>query len=330
MKVRVGILGAGDWATANHLPALSLIRDERLGPSDIELTALCEADDARATRAMQKFGIERRVAVANDLFTASDIDALVIVVRATRVARFVEAAQAAGKPFFIEKPSAETAADALRLANSVSVPNVVGFNRRYFPVVEELDRVVRTLARPRIIRATFLRHARRDSQDFAANPEAGHFPFMTGTGIHMINLCEHLFGEIRSCSGARIPAQPNGVDGWAARFSFVDASELEATFLPTTGTSVERIEVHTPDVSVLARLGLYGEPDGAGSIEVHRQGRVISTWVPPTDRHLVERGFVGEHLDLFHALANGKGTRSNVGNAHTSLRWAEVLEASPA
>ena len=327
MAIRLGILGAGDWALANHLPALALIRDQRLGPRDIELAALCEADDSRAARALMDFSIGRRVAAAEELFGADDVDALIIVVRPSLVARFVEMAEQAGKPFFIEKPSAATAEEARKLAGKVTVPNVVGFNRRYFPVVDELRRILYGLAGPRIIRASFLRHNRRDSVVYAANVGGSSFPFMTGTGIHMINLCEYLFGEIRSCTGSRLRAQPQGVDGWSARFAFADGSILEALFLPTSGTSVERIEVHTPDTSVMARFGVYGEPDGDGNIEVHQQGRVISSWVPMQDPPLVARGFVGEHLDLLSAVAEGRSPRSNIANAHSSLHWAERLEA---
>lgn len=325
MTIRIGILGSGNWAMRNHLPALALIRDRNLFGEAIDLAAICESDDDRAEAAMSGFGIGRRIASPEELFRAGDIDAFAIVVRPARVGALARLAQQSGKPFLIEKPTGLNAAEARALADAVSVPNVVGFNRRYFPIVRQLRNAVQGLSGPAFIQASFYRHARKDSAVFAADPHCGEFPFMMGTGIHMLNLCEFLFGQIVSCETERIPAQPDGAEAWVIAVRFAGGSHMRANILPTTGTQLERMEVHTPDTSIFARFGLYGEVDGTGRIELHRGGKLVECWDGDGSEPLISRGFVAEYLDLLGAVRGGK-TASNVANAFSSLHWAEVIE----
>src|SRR5262249_23799141 len=70
-KVRVGFIGAGWWATANHIPILAS-RD------DVELTAVCRLGKAELSQVQERFGFRYATESAAELVRYSGLDAVVV------------------------------------------------------------------------------------------------------------------------------------------------------------------------------------------------------------------------------------------------------------
>src|SRR5437870_7475029 len=69
-KVRLGFIGAGWWATANHIPVLAQ-RD------DVELTAVCRLGPAELEQVRDKFGFRFATESAEEL-VKQPLDAVVV------------------------------------------------------------------------------------------------------------------------------------------------------------------------------------------------------------------------------------------------------------
>ncbi|MDQ4142641.1 MAG: Gfo/Idh/MocA family oxidoreductase, partial [Actinomycetota bacterium] len=134
-RVRLGVIGAGSYATAMLLPHLR----ER---EDVELVEVATTTGLSATNAGRKFGFQRFSTDHHALLTDKGIDAVMIVTRHDSHARLVCEALRAGKAVFVEKPLAidepQLEAICTAVAETGNDRLMVGFNRRFAPLLVEL------------------------------------------------------------------------------------------------------------------------------------------------------------------------------------------------
>ena len=109
MTVRVGVVGAGLVAQAEHIPYLSAMRDR------YALTALAEPSAAVRETLGARYGIPGLHADYRALLAAGDVDAIVVCSPAGTHAEVVLAALEAGVHVFVEKPMCITLEDADRI-----------------------------------------------------------------------------------------------------------------------------------------------------------------------------------------------------------------------
>lgn len=130
MTVRVGVIGAGWWATTNHIPLLA-------GRDDVELVAVCrpEADLAEQIRA--KFNFEHAFTDYHDLLDV-ELDAALITSPHHLHYEHALAALNTGLHVLCEKPFTLHGEQAWELAAVVSERNAVGlvpYGWNYVPFI---------------------------------------------------------------------------------------------------------------------------------------------------------------------------------------------------
>jgi predicted dehydrogenase len=126
--VRVGLLGLGAIAQVVHLPILSQLED-------LKLVAVCDVDRAKAKAIAARFGIRAHDA-DDDVYRASDIDALVICTPSHLHESQAIAALESGKHVLVEKPLALDSAAAARVVDAAEKTGkvlMVAMNNRYRP-----------------------------------------------------------------------------------------------------------------------------------------------------------------------------------------------------
>jgi predicted dehydrogenase/threonine dehydrogenase-like Zn-dependent dehydrogenase len=126
--VRVGFIGAGNYASSMLLPHLSSAKN-------LELTRVVTATSLSAANAQRKFGFKAASTDIDDVLGDDAIDVVFVVTRHHLHAELVCRALEAGKTTFVEKPLALTDDELARIAAVVeSTGNdrlMVGFNRRF-------------------------------------------------------------------------------------------------------------------------------------------------------------------------------------------------------
>ncbi len=135
MTVRVGVVGGGLVAQAEHLPYLSALRDR------FTLTALAEPSATVREALGARYSIAGLYEDYRSLLDAGSVDAIVICSPAGTHAEVVLAALDAGVHVFVEKPMCITLEDADRIiaARDRAARVVqVGTMKRYDPSVEQL------------------------------------------------------------------------------------------------------------------------------------------------------------------------------------------------
>ena len=135
--VRVGFIGAGNYASSMLLPHLA----ERAGNGTVEMRHVVTTSSLSAANAKRKFGFTSASTDLDDLLGDDDLDAVFVVTRHSSHAELTNRALRAGKAVFVEKPLALTEAElASVLATIEETGNdrlQVGFNRRFAPLLHE-------------------------------------------------------------------------------------------------------------------------------------------------------------------------------------------------
>lgn len=128
-KLRVGVVGAGRWATRSHIPGWQ--RDPR-----VEVVALADTDADALASAGKEFGIQRLESDYRRLVEDPDIDVIDVVTGDQMHFEVSWAALEAGKHVLCEKPvhsDYHQVIAAADLAESKGLKTKLGFTFRYAP-----------------------------------------------------------------------------------------------------------------------------------------------------------------------------------------------------
>ena len=143
-KVSVGFVGAGGFASGVLLPLVkSIEKYERL--------AIMSGSGVSAANSAEMFGFERAVSTFDEMLKDNSINTLFIANRHNQHAECVTKAIQNNKAVFVEKPlcmNQQELADIIKAYNDKPVPLMVGFNRRFAPLVQKMKCLTAQLKYP--------------------------------------------------------------------------------------------------------------------------------------------------------------------------------------
>lgn len=155
--VRLGVLGAGNYANATLLPAIR-------GLPNLEFRGVASARGQSARSVADRFHFDYCSSEVQDILSDPAIDTVAILTRHDLHAEQVVAALQAGKNVFVEKPlclsedelhQIVSVYDSLRADREALQQRppalTVGFNRRFAPFVQELKAAVRSVREPLLL-----------------------------------------------------------------------------------------------------------------------------------------------------------------------------------
>ncbi|HEX6785896.1 MAG TPA: Gfo/Idh/MocA family oxidoreductase, partial [Acidimicrobiales bacterium] len=179
--VRLGVIGAGSYATSMLLPHL---RDR----PDVRLVEVATATGLSAANAQRRFGFERCSTDHRGLLADEAVDAVVIATRHHAHAAMVCEALAAGKAVFVEKPLAVDPDQLREILAAVTASGndrlMVGFNRRFAPLLVGLKAATGTRSGPVQVRYD-VNAGRLAAGSWYGHPEEGSR--LVGEGCHFVD-----------------------------------------------------------------------------------------------------------------------------------------------
>jgi predicted dehydrogenase/threonine dehydrogenase-like Zn-dependent dehydrogenase len=144
-EVTVGVLGAGNYATATLLPAMR-------GLPGLTFAGVCTATGVTAHAVGEKFGFAFCTTAEAALLENPDVNTVVITTRHHLHAQQVLAALCAGKRVFCEKPLCLTVDELEAISQAYKEQRnpfvMVGFNRRFAPMARQLKAFLANLQEP--------------------------------------------------------------------------------------------------------------------------------------------------------------------------------------
>ena len=135
-KVRLGVIGAGWWATANHIPVLAA-RD------DVELVGVARLGRPQLDQLQQQFGFSYATEDYRQLLTEVELDAVVVASPHSVHYEHARAALEAGLHVLVEKPMCLRAAHArelVRLATTNRLHLLVPYGWHYKRFIQDARR----------------------------------------------------------------------------------------------------------------------------------------------------------------------------------------------
>lgn len=215
-EIGIGIIGGGYMGKAHAvaMAAVGAVFDTPLRP---RLEMVCATNDASAERYRAAYGFARATADWRVLVADAAVEAVVIASPQETHRAIAEAAFAAGKPVFCEKPLGADLADSRAMvaaAEASGLPNMVGFNYIRTPASQFARAVV---ARGEIGAVTWFRGEHTEDFDADGSRPATWRNFGAANGTmgdlapHMINAALALIGPIARLSadvGTVFPERP--------------------------------------------------------------------------------------------------------------------------
>ncbi|MCS4058421.1 bi-domain-containing oxidoreductase [Salinibacter ruber] len=191
-RLGVGFAGAGNYASVHLIPHMQ-------DHARTDLVGLCTATGKSAKHAANSFGFDYCTTDLQPLLDDDAIDAVFIATRHSTHAEFAIRALEAGKHVFVEKPMVVTKEQlsTLREAYEASQEGhqtgfMVGLNRRFAPMVQELTEAVPEGQPAQMIYR--VNSGPIDTDSWLHRPEEGG-GMLVGEMVHFIDLMQHLCGE---------------------------------------------------------------------------------------------------------------------------------------
>lgn len=191
-KIKVGLIGAGS-ITRKHLDVIKDI-------DDIEAVAITSRTRKKAENLASEYGIAICVDSLDSLIKEAQLDALMVLVSADQIYEVTSKAIPYGLPLFIEKPPGLTPSDTKKLAalaKEHSVPNMVGFNRRFYSIFAKGLEIIR--AHGPLLGVEIQGHERMWLRA-ARLSEKDRYHWIFSNSTHTIDLLRFFGGEPESIS----------------------------------------------------------------------------------------------------------------------------------
>jgi predicted dehydrogenase len=333
-KVRLGFIGAGWWATSNHMPILK-------ARPDVELVSVCRLGAAELATVKDRFGFAHATEDYRELLE-QELDGVVVTSPHTLHYEHARAALERGLHVMVEKPMctrAEHARELARLARERGVHLLVPYGWNYKPFVEAAHAQVASGAIGRVEHVSLQmasplrglltgRDAAMGGELFDPDPATWADPDVAGGGYahaqlsHATGLLFYVANDLRAETAFAFMAGPG------ARVDLYDAISVRfaggATGVVSgAGTIPRNLKFHL-DLRIFGSDGMLVVDVERERLEVRRQdGRDYALPIDPGDGGYTCEGPPNRFVDLILGKELPNNSSGEIG-----ARSVELLDAA--
>lgn len=233
--MRVGVLGTGYVAINNYLPILS-------GMDDVEIAAILSGHIENAQKAAKRFGAMKAVSTIEELVDEG-VDCAFVLTPKDLHFEHVSFLLNKGIPTYCEKPLATDLRDCrelARMSEATKTMLMVGFNRRFAPVVQAAKEVWGD-TKPDVIIA----QKNRPETEYHATLE---------NAVHMVDILRFFGGEAREVHALAKYNDPDYETFTTAMIEFECGSSGMLIADRSAGQWEETIELHGGNKTVIVNM----------------------------------------------------------------------------
>ena len=262
-KIRVGFIGCGGRNRRGHMEVINKL-------DGIEMAAVCDLVEEIRNATADEYGIKARFSSIDEMLDANILDAVVIATPAHLNAKAAKPCLERGIHTLLEKPPGMSLAETSELrdiARKTGAKGMVGFQRRFNPIVVEAQRMIRERGPITQIMGEF-------HKSITSTEEAGRFPetlldnLIFESPIHAIDLVRAVAdSDVIEIHSAVSRATSSHKDVHAALVVFENGCIAQIAANYTGPGRLERYEFHGYNISTY----LTGIKEGYA---VTREGRV--------------------------------------------------------
>ncbi|MBI1372581.1 MAG: gfo/Idh/MocA family oxidoreductase [Phycisphaera sp.] len=332
MTIRWGIVGCGDVCEVKSGPGFAKAPGSAL-------VAVMRRDGAKAADFAKRHGVPRWYDDAEALIDDDGVDAVYIATPPGSHVEVAERVAAAGKPAYVEKPMARSAAECRRMIeafDAAGVPLFVAYYRRRVPRFEKVRELIEGGALGAVKRVSYT-YREHPGESYAvqstlsdADPslpwrlqvEHSGGGLIMDMGCHALDLLDHWLGPMRDVTGtARRRGGPYVVEDevemtWRTDGGVEGAASL-SFFSDEPATDLFRIEGDNATLTVPCFA--------PGAIELRRAGQADTA--APFERFEVAHPPHIQQPLIESIVTELRGEGACPSTGRTALRTNEVMDA---
>ena len=244
-KIKLGIIGAGNFASTTILPILKELKKE------CEVIGVASSGGLSAEVLSRNFKIKNKYSTESEIFDADEIDAVFVLTQHHNHAELVIKAVDAGKAVYVEKPLALEVASLTAIEESMynaENPRIfLGFNRRFAEATQFIKSKLNNTPANSI---NFRFSVPALDKDHWTNIKEIGGGRIVGEAVHAIDLASYLFDSLpQSISASSAVDRENDValdNQVFININFANGSHAAIQYFSETNQALakERIEVH--------------------------------------------------------------------------------------
>lgn len=306
--LRIAVIGCGNifgWRTHPSLYGMP-----------VQLVALCDVDEPRARQYANAFGADRVYTDYAEMLAKEELDGVIVAPGSKHHPRIAVDVMEAGLSVLTEKPpatSAEGTAQMLDASRRTGQICMTAFQKRFAPIYRNARRQVESsgFGTPGLIAMNWY-----CPTWFTDEPENPNTWFLLDFGIHALDLCRYLFGDVADVYAMRsnkvtYAITLNFVNGAVGNLSLSghrDARLIEHVEL--TGGPGQSVTI--ADSQAMARYDI-------GDVTAWQRNAFTTT------DSLTDAGYRGEIAEFLAALEERREPESGIESAHQSMRLFDAI-----
>lgn len=302
-RLTLAVVGLGDIAQKAHLPALAV-------QSDVEIVALASQSNRRVAELIARHRLPAQAATLDQILALRPAGALVLSASSSH-ANLAYRLLEAGIAVYLEKPMALDVASARLLAACADRTGqllMVGFNRRYAPLYQQLKALFpdQRAGQCRLLK-TRQRGGRTQSPAEAVWDDV----------IHQIDLSRWLMGDPQQVHAAFQCGPQGEFAGLNVLFQYADGRSTTLTHAICAGGGQERVEIYGDGVSAWV--------DNLDVLQTQRGGVTETRTFDPWSVTLTRRGFTTAHEHFLDCVRHGRPPAQSAQDACKSHELAQTI-----
>lgn len=313
-KVSVGFIGAGRFANEVHYPSLAEF-------GDVEIAAVCDLDRVRLDSTADTYEVERRYTNFREMLDRESLDAVYVCTPPHHLFDVVADCLKRGQNVFVEKPpgvSAEQTRSFARLADASGSLSMVGFNRRFMPVLNEVRGIVEQRGPMSHCQASYYKHYLVDEPYYD-----GPATMLVLDGIHAVDTLRWLGGDVESVT-SRVARWRSGYpNSFHALIRFTNGGTGVLSADWAAGRRVQTVEMHANGISAFTNL----DKSAVIYADDCEQPRVLDVkQAAGSDEFRVYYGFTQENRHFIDCVKAGTTPTTNFAEAVHTMDLAQAIE----
>jgi len=310
--VTVAFIGAGSHANYAHYPSLSEMED-------VQIAAVCDLNPERAAATAQRWGIPRTYSDYRQMLNEIQPQAVYIILPPHQMYDIVADCLQRGLHVFIEKPpgiTAEQTRNLARLAEKNHCLTMVGFQRRFVPVVVQARRRVEERGAITQCLARFVKSG--GTEDYYG----GAVDILTCDAIHAVDNLRWMGGEVKKIVSKVDRFHSPVYNAFNALVEFESGATGILLTNWVTGRRIYSVEMHAYNISA------YAEPDDRAVI--YRDGSlepevILNTEAAGSDAPHRYLGFYDENRHFIDCIKSGQQPQTCFADAVKTMELVERI-----
>lgn len=312
-KVKVALIGAGGMANSVHYPSL-------VGFPDVEIVGLCDLVPDKLKATADKFKIKKTFSDYKKMVDETEPDAVYVLMPPHHLFDITIDLLNRKRHVFMEKPPgvmAEQTRQMALCAERNGCITLVGFNRRYIPLMRQCKHMVRDRGGPmlQVMSCFYKWHT-------AGAYYNGAIDILSCDAVHAVDTLRFMGGDVKKVVGD-VCSQGISFD---TRFNALVSFESGAAGVLMTnwrvGGRIHQFEMHAEGISAFVNPNTYAEVYVEGS---DKPKKITTQKAAGSDEFRVFYGFEAENRAFIDAVKTGLQPETCLSDAVKTMELVDSI-----